>query len=285
MREEPGQAVDRALAQALALREEPLLVGRLLHAQAGEEVAAVARQGVSQPFRRRLAHGPLERRGVYVDARGVQRDGVAIEADQVGQAWRLPQREENLTQVRPRGGRGQIGPEQSRKLVPRMRRAGRQRQECEERLRLAPGNLDRLASVELGAEAAQQLQDETYHSRGRTGAVRATTAPPASRPDRLLTAGHDSTGARRRAVCCLGVAPSALVPGASVSERAREELADQGALQHAQRWIRRLSLPAGTLMPRSGGGPPVPADVRSLVRRPALPCAPRPSASTRAQRR
>ena len=162
MSEEPCQAFERALAQPLALGREPVFVRRGLLAQAGQQIAAMVRQGVPELIERRVAHRALEQRGVDVDARRIEGHGVAIEAQRVGERVGLPHREQHLAEVRARGP--QLGPQQSRELVPRMGRPGGQGEECEERLGFSPGHVDRLPRPALGTEAAEKLQDQAFHA-------------------------------------------------------------------------------------------------------------------------
>ena len=89
------QRFERQLAQALALREEPLLERRLLEGEAFEQLAAIEGGGSFEGGRRAFGDLALELHHIHVDGGRVEGDGLTV--DQQGRRLcihSLPQGEE-----------------------------------------------------------------------------------------------------------------------------------------------------------------------------------------------
>ena len=70
--EQPRQPLQRQLAQALALAQQPLLERRLVDHEAAEQIATIERAGLFQRPGRPLGHALLEQGSVHLDRAGHQ---------------------------------------------------------------------------------------------------------------------------------------------------------------------------------------------------------------------
>jgi hypothetical protein len=162
--EQRGEALERVQVQrayALALRDQPLVVGTL------DEVARVGVDRGGEPLGVvvRAREGSLELgdvepvRGVGPPLERARRD--VEEAIGVGQ--RAPQVVQDLAQVRPRLGLGGVGPEQEGEALARLRRVAVDEQVGEQRFR--PRRLERGERDVAAAEAHLPEQTDVQHGR------------------------------------------------------------------------------------------------------------------------
>ena len=161
MGEQPGERLERQLAQPLALGEEPLLERWRGPAESLEQVAPIERHGALERLRRALGHRPLERGHIDVGRGRIQDDGV-IPGDQargrhLGQG--SPEGTEGLPETRPRRRLRGVGPEQGGELAAGM---GLEGEIGQEGLGLPGGEDDRSAGFELCLKSPQKREFQAY---------------------------------------------------------------------------------------------------------------------------
>ena len=166
MRQQLRQPLQRQLPQPLPLGDEPLLEQRLVHGEAGEQVALVERGGLLQRLGRALGHQPLEGRDVDIDHGAIQGESFALEQERRRPrlAKCLANREECLAQARPRRLLPDFSPEQCCELVAGVRLAQGDREVAQQRLSLLSRQGERRARLQPGLEAAEKAKVETRHS-------------------------------------------------------------------------------------------------------------------------
>jgi hypothetical protein len=171
-RRETLERVEVAFTEALALLQQPLVIG------ARQQVAGVGLDGLPQP-RHRIALGQRVRIVQRGDVEPVRRVGAPAqraradleEAVCVGK--RPPELVQHVAQVRPGLRLGRVGPQEERQPLARLRGVAMQEQVAEQRL--GPRRLQR--GERPIAETQFQLAEEADLERRRRRLLRALARP------------------------------------------------------------------------------------------------------------
>ena len=156
-----------------ALGIEPILERPRVQREAIQQLTLVQGGGLRE--RRPAAEGDAAFECLHVGRheRGVERNRVADQLQRPGIPQLLPQREQRLTQPRPRLRRAHVAPEQRRELVALAGLAERQRQVGQERLRL-PDRDGQDVPVDARSKSAEKREAQMGHRN------RATLTRPAA---------------------------------------------------------------------------------------------------------
>jgi hypothetical protein len=160
------QGLERQLAQALALGEQPVLEGWLPDSEAGQEIAVIERGRLGKALGRGGGHRLLEVCHVDSDGARVEGDAVGFDPETVSSAGTdgSADAKQGLAERGAGLGLGALAPEEAGQLVTSVGLARRHGEVGDESLGLARGQAHDPIGLEPGPKAVEELEMEARQS-------------------------------------------------------------------------------------------------------------------------